>query len=167
MLFSESAGRVENAAPDATLFVITTKDHEPVGFSVAYSINARDRWLYLDVVVSAPAPHVAKMEAWLLTADFVFAWYPIHTIYREVPEFAAEELPLARSMGFEEQGTLESRLWLRDRLCAVQVLALSRDQWRARRPVFIDNINIQAAYDSFQEEGGDGTGEGAPPGGEP
>jgi len=147
-MFSPLVGDVDAAIADSLTFAITDRQQNRIGFALAYSMNHRDRWLYVDIIAREESPPSLALEAWALLIDFVFAWYPLKLIYREVPDFVPEELKVSHSMGFEDIGTMPKRLWLAGNNWDVSLASLTRERWSHFRQIFETTIAIQLAYES-------------------
>jgi len=148
-LFSESGSGLETILAGSMVLMIVDRAYNPMGYAVLFDVNPRDRHMHLDVFTMPQCPATVRMEAWLLLLDHVLAWFPVEKVYRQLPEFASSEYPIAMSMGFEEEGFLRDVLWFGDRFWGIHTLALSRERWSQSRGVFIDDLTIQARYESL------------------
>lgn len=147
--FPDLASEVEAMLADSMVLMVVDQTFEPKGCAILFDVRPLDRHMRVDVYTVAECPAIIEMEAWLLLLDHVFAWFPVETLYCHLPESAESQYRIAMSAGFEEEGFLKESLWSGDRLWGVRILALSRGRWSQSRSTLIDNVRIQAQYDSL------------------
>jgi RimJ/RimL family protein N-acetyltransferase len=120
---------------------------EPIGYTLAHTVNAWDGWMSGGV-------HVEERyrlrgpggEASLLWVDFLFRAFPIRKLMTEVYEFAERILQMAEGMGFEETGFAPDHYWWEDRRWGCHTLTLTRERWNERREDFAGIIDVQQRF---------------------
>lgn len=132
-------------------------DGEPIGYTLAYPVNAWDGWVTAGVHLEERyrlRGHGGELA--LLWADFLFRVFPVNKIMTEVYEFSERNLQLTKGMGFEQTAFIADHFWWEGHRWGVHHMTLTRERWKEYRQDFAGIIDMRRQYELATELSFDG-----------
>ena len=112
---------------------------EPLALLAAYGADLRNGWCSIGVaaVPGLPPGPSPAFDAVVLFVDYLFALWPLRKVYAEAPGFAFAQYASAVPTLFDREGLLKAHDFYMGRHWDKHILAVSREDWAARRLPFL------------------------------
>lgn len=128
-------------------FQVVTPNGTRAGYVVAYGSDSTSGHVYIGTIMDRP--YVATgmgVQATLLFLEYLFATWPFHKVYFEVPEYNLDWISKSVRGFLQQEGVLREHLWYGDRRWNVGIYAVYRSDWYEHGPALLE----EAGRDDYE-----------------